>query len=1543
MVGLDADLNEITKVMLSYDNTLKFKKFNSIDEVRTYVAAVAYGTLADTDKLCFGFTFAKTGDTYDFSLNYYDYIQINGRNNIPNNIRKSLDFFQTSPLFDDFAKYSSSGYLQMMRIINEYILRSVTNNKDASIQFGLVPNEFTSYVNDRFGSFLSFLVPFFIVIAYLYPLCIVVFRMVKEKEARAKEGMKIMGLSETVYFFSFFLQYLLTNTIWAIICSLILSRVFTHVAFIFLLAMFWLYGISVFAMGYFFQSLMDRTRIAMILSILLYFIFYFVSVAVVSDEVKQSYKMTISLLPPTAIQLGIQVLAKFEANGVKFNASYKDFQFSNYSINDMFLMLVIDILLYLFVGFYLQNVVTHQFGTKKPWYFLCTKGYWCKTRKVTSKVNQELGIMDQVVQINVSRDNNKLSADHFQEERNYEDKIKRGECLVIDGLRKEFDDGKIAVDGLNLNLYKDEIFALLGHNGAGKSTTINILSGLYEATGGKAFYKNMNIFENMNEFRRRIGICPQHDVLFDDLNVKEHLEMFCVFKGVPSEKIEVDVENIIREVELTDKAETMSKSLSGGQKRKLSIAIALVGGSEVVFLDEPSSGMDITSRRNLWDILKRCTTNRIIILTTHYMEEAAVLGKRIGILSNGKLKCSGNSLFLIDKFGKYISLSIMKESDAKDEEIINFIKNKVPNLKDHEELSEEILFRIPLTNDYSHKEFFSDLDNNLARLRIKSYGASMPTLEDVFLNVSAEVNNSYDKNKVINNNDPDSYDKYDARNEIKHGFFTKFFIDLKSSLLRRSIQIVRDKKTFVLEIICPIVLVLIGLAVSSVVFVKDSPSSVVNLDLLLNKTIIYINKQDQIFMADPKIDYQVLSGFDTSTSQTFTQTILQFDNKLTPTTNFTYDMTSFGSYYLLKSDPVNNQYEFVTLVNTYSKDSAIIFPQVLMNKIISNAAGREIKINLTNWPFPLTSRIRTQGQTRNNSNLVFFVSIAFALIPANFITLLIKEREQNTKHLQIVSGISYTSYWMSNFIFELIKYYFTGGICLLIILAFGFFPDWFWLVYLLYGFAMVSFTYMMTFVFKTEANAQNFIIMINFIFGALGGSVIMILRVFDDLKDIAQIIAYILRIIPSFAFAYGYNQLLNSILLFSVDGFVSSDIISLGYCGLDILYMGVEFFVYILILIILEYFYSRVQFGNKENSPDYTAIKDNDVKKEIEKSNYNDNSIHGSSKYSIRVQNLEKNYTTGTCCNATNFKAVNKLSFCLEYGECFALLGVNGAGKTTTFKCLTSELAPSKGKIFIDSLNLADNFDNVRSLIGYCPQFDAIFEYLTVKENLNFYANIRGIPSKKIEPIVNSLMNELNLEQYKDKVSGNLSGGNKRKLSVGIAMIGNPPIILLDEPSTGMDPEARRFMWAVIHKISKTRKQSSVILTTHSMEEAETLCRRMGIMVGGQFQCIGTSQQIKNVYGFGYEIDLRISNIPNEMLNQQRANLGKYILILDESVTMNNIQQVLNSINKTNFIALVQNKHLGREIHEEVNFELILRFQMEGLFPLEKYSTGCFI
>jgi ABC-type multidrug transport system ATPase subunit len=184
----------------------------------------------------------------------------------------------------------------------------------------------------------------------------------------------------------------------------------------------------------------------------------------------------------------------------------------------------------------------------------------------------------------------------------------------------------------------------------------------------------------------------------------------------------------------------------------------------------------------------------------------------------------------------------------------------------------------------------------------------------------------------------------------------------------------------------------------------------------------------------------------------------------------------------------------------------------------------------------------------------------------------------------------------------------------------------------------------------------------------------------------------------------------------------------------------------------------------------------------------------------VVVNKFRKVYRTGF---SSHMLAVEKTSFGLDFGECFALLGVNGAGKTTTFKSLTNEIIPTSGDISIGGHDAKTQFGKIRKIIGYCPQHDCIFDLMTVEEHLDYYARIKGIVREKRLALVEKAIKDLNLESHRKKQAGSLSGGNKRKLSVALSVLGNPPIILLDEPSAGMDPEARRFMWSVVAKISQ--------------------------------------------------------------------------------------------------------------------------------------------
>ena len=216
---------------------------------------------------------------------------------------------------------------------------------------------------------------------------------------------------------------------------------------------------------------------------------------------------------------------------------------------------------------------------------------------------------------------------------------KTGDCLKVRNLRKVYGDGKEAVSNLSLTMYKNQIFALLGHNGAGKTTTLSILTGLYQPTGGKASVFNLDMFGQVNEVRKTLGVCPQFDILFDLLTPEEHLRLYCMFKGVNASEVNEEIEKTLKDIDLKNKRKCFAKNLSGGQKRKLSVGIAMIGGSRIILLDEPTSGMDLTARRKVWDMLKNNKQDRVIILTTHFMDEADILGDRIAIMSSGKIKC----------------------------------------------------------------------------------------------------------------------------------------------------------------------------------------------------------------------------------------------------------------------------------------------------------------------------------------------------------------------------------------------------------------------------------------------------------------------------------------------------------------------------------------------------------------------------------------------------------------------------------------------------------------------------------------------------------------------------------------------------------------------------------------------------------------------------------------------------------------------------------------------------------------------------------------
>ena len=225
--------------------------------------------------------------------------------------------------------------------------------------------------------------------------------------------------------------------------------------------------------------------------------------------------------------------------------------------------------------------------------------------------------------------------------------------------------------------------------------------------------------------------------------------------------------------------------------------------------------------------------------------------------------------------------------------------------------------------------------------------------------------------------------------------------------------------------------------------------------------------------------------------------------------------------------------------------------------------------------------------------------------------------------------------------------------------------------------------------------------------------------------------------------------------------------------------------------------------------------------------------------------------------------AVENISFGVQRGEVFALLGPNGAGKSTTISVIRGDLKPSNngGEVYIENIPISKKRAQARQHLGVCPQFDAM-DAMTAIEHLRFYARIRGV--KEVEHNVKQVLRAVGLEAFQTRMAASLSGGNKRKLSLGIALMGNPTVLLLDEPSSGMDVAAKRVMWKTLASVVTGR---SIVLTTHSMEEADALANRAGIMAK-KMLALGTSDYLRKKHGDRYHVHLLMKTAPYTTFEQ---------------------------------------------------------------------------
>nr|XP_031543140.1 LOW QUALITY PROTEIN: ATP-binding cassette sub-family A member 3-like [Vicugna pacos] len=1121
--------------------------------------------------------------------------------------------------------------------------------------------------------------------------------IVWEKENRLKEYQLTIGIRNwmlwAAYFFTFFVFHIF---IIALICMLFFTKIireplfrYSDCGFIF----FFLtcYAIASIFFAFMISTFFSKARLAASAGSLIYFasFFPFNSVAQNFGEITLTRKVASCLSSNVAVALGIKLLVTLEIKriGVKWDNLWTPASLdNNLVLGHMSGMLLLDAFLYGLVTWYIENVFPGQYGVPKPWYFFLMRSYWFGQPRIKRKKRKV-------------KDGEVTQNKYFEPEPT---SLVAG--IQIKNLYKEFGD-KVAINNMSLNLYEGQITILLGQNGAGKSTTLSILTGRYPPTRGEVYVDGYDITKNITKIRESLGFCPQHDLLFNDLTLSEHLFFYSVVKSVSHKVSPVEIDHMLSTFNLLEKRDAFSQSLSGGMKRKLSIIIALLGGSKVVILDEPSSGMDPVSRRATWDLLQQFKRDRTILLTTHYMDEADVLGDRIAIMVDGTLRCCGSSIFLKQTYG----------------------------------LS-SLYFLFSSFSPSRFEVLFNDLETNQKELGIASFGASITTMEEVFLKVnrladsqmnvrptqstplkSKKIRQDMKQNKNVSRNC--NRPVFSRLNEIANIKFNTGFLlycqQFHSMFMKRALFTWRNWKLSLLQI--SVILFVTTYLFSSLNLDSEPPAREMDLsqygrtivpysisgnsDLALN-----IVKNLEIFL---KLKNQELRKVQGNVKNYI------LENK---------ECHDF-SIIAFSIEVVKNKTVFTLLFNNEAYHSAATSLAVLDNSLFMSLSGPNASIKASNKPQPLSLYGSNELPT-SGLEIVLCLAFGMALVAGSFCLQTVTERTNKAKHIQFVSGVYLLTYWLSALLWDLIYFFVT---CCLLLVSVG-------SVFSIIIHAVIQY-YRKDIPQSTRTSIGNALMMLpgnNF--------VVSISRFFDDYQ-VKKLCA----------------KQLKNIYLDCGKKFVKNKIYSFGERGITkfLISLAAQGLIYLLLLLCLEstfwnlknFVYHKIIFNvYKKFMKGKKATVSTQVTKE-----YEDKDVEDERKRVLTLlTNLKRaplllNDLTKIYYKCPVVKAVRNISLLVQKYECFGLLGLNGAGKTTTFKMLTGEETTTSGLVLIDGISITENIRKIRSRIGYCPQCDPMLNHMTGRELLIMYARLRGVPEPDIYMYVETFLHSMHLETHADK------------------------------------------------------------------------------------------------------------------------------------------------------------------------------------------------
>ncbi|NXI80967.1 ABCA9 protein, partial [Rhipidura dahli] len=1396
---------------------------------------------------------------------------------IPNEVFGDVDScYDFSSRYCHSPKYWYQGFLSLQSSIDAAIIEMVTNH---SVWEEMKSISGVRMKSQSILSSISLEYSYFMVVIMMcfFPFMYFLSRNITREKKKLKVLMRTMGLQDIAFWLSWSLLYSLYVLIFScLLTALVLQELFFTSSFPAVTLLLFLYGLACIHLVFMLCSLLRTAKLVSSMGFLIILIFGFLSLAVLIEDVPEPLKWLLGLMCPFAFNTGIAKI--FDLEKFRIGFSFSNLMEEAHFLFSTYVLLVFDSVLYLLLALYFDKILPGKYGIPDPPLFCLKASYWMRSRRGSTRdVPRSTGNPEELLGDDVEP---------------VPPEFLGKEAIRLHNIKKTYkkkDKKTEALRGLSLNIYEGQITALLGHSGAGKTTLLNVLSGLSFPSEGSATIYNYRLSEmgDREEIRGMIGICPQFNTQFEVLTVKENLKTFAEIKGIKSKEVEREVQNILELLDISNIQDTQAEKLSGGQKRKLSIGIAMLGNPQVLLLDEPTAGLDPLSRHQVWSLLREQQAGRVILFSTQFMDEADILADRKAFISHGRLKCVGSSLFLKKKWGICYHLRIHINESCALENVTSLVKGHIPNATFSGHSQYELRYKLPLENVNKFPDLFSSLDS-CSEQGIINYGVSMTTLEDVFLRLEGEA-------AVVPEGEhlpgeewaeagprcpdearPGSLLLSDTRKASVQGLAlwrqqVSAMARVHFFKLKSSVKNLRSILLLYMVFLLPLVLQLCLVAgLQSVSAWQLSPAQ-------------YFLPLGRRSFLEPTT---LLVYNDTGTGIDDFIHVLQSQDlavEIEKEENITEELQHNGAIKVSRKGVLTlfscslKSYRFTVLCHM---EAINCFP-VLVN-VISNALLRTLNStrHIQIWNQPFFSLFSPLYWNYFMFIYLIYMLLLFPGFPPHFAMGYTQDYKAGARAQLRVSGLFPSAYWCGQALVDI-------PLCWILLFSMfglqfamsnkisGSASSFFLLVMgtLGYGISLVLLIYVISFNSRKGWSCDLW----SFILIVVSTWLDNALQVMDHMNG-ANISLYVLSLLvpvyPLLALHWGFFLFLQIFL-------EESQIFSVApYSGVLVAVFApyIHSVAFILLLRFLELKYGKAVLRQdpifrisprKESSqknPKELEEEDEDVRAEREAVRNAMVAPSQEEKSVIIVSNLCKEYeikTAGSFLRKKKKKktATKNFSFCVKKGEVLGLLGPNGAGKSTAIKMITGETALTAGQVLMKRADGGGSQlqDQAPAFLGYCPQEDPLWLDLTPQQHLGVYAAVKGLRKEDTAAAVDRIVNALQLQDNLNKKVRKLPAGITRKLCVALSMLGNPAVLLLDEPSTGMDPNGQRRVWETIRDALKT-EESGAILTTHYMEEAEAVCDRVAILVAGQLRCIGSIQYLKNKFGKGYLLEIKVKD-----------------------------------------------------------------------------------